>query len=145
MNFGGPVREGHFHCGIPKFCIFYLQLIFIYSENFICPAWRVKKFKFGGPILGRYPYFGTPKFCQKLFIVIIINPKNFICLTSMVKKFWILTESFGVNLSFWCLKIWSNIIFLLYLHTLKISCVQLKRLKSLNFGVTRLWETPNFC
>ena len=43
-----------------------------------------------------------------------------------------------------------NFIFPLYLLTLKISCVQLKRLKSLNFGGPGLggtshFGTPSFC
>ena len=51
---------------------------------------------------------------------------------------------FGGNPPFWYPHILSNFIFSLYLLTLKISCVQFKRLKSLNFGWPRLEGTPHF-
>ena len=53
-----------------------------------------------------------------------------------------MAASFGGDPPFWYPKVWSNFIFLLYLPTLKISCVQLKRSKSLKFGGPCLEETP---
>ena len=41
--------------------------IFAYLENFLCLAWKVKKFKFfSARRLRGTPHFGTPKFCQIL-------------------------------------------------------------------------------
>ena len=45
---------------------------------------------------------------------------------------------------FWYPQTLSNFIFSLYLLTLKISCVQLKRFKSLNFGIWNILEPPLF-
>ena len=59
------------------------------------------------------------------------------CLTRIVKKVEFWQPSLEV-LPFWNPHILANYIFLLYLLTLKISCGQLKRLKSLNFGGPRL-------
>ena len=44
----------------PNFVIFYLQLIFLYSENFIFLAWVVQKFEFWRPRL-RGPPFWYPQ------------------------------------------------------------------------------------
>ena len=55
-----------------------------------------------------------------------------------------LVAKFERDPPFWHHKIWSNFIFSLWLVTLKILCVWLKRLKSPNFGGPRLGGTPNF-
>ena len=46
------------------------------------------------------------------------------------------------DLQFWNLQSWSNFIYLFELVTLRILCVQLKRLKSLIIGGARLGEIP---
>ena len=121
-----------------NFVKFYLSLIFAYPENLMHLTWVVKSLNFGGPNGGRSPSFGIHKSCQMLSYLY-----NFMCLTWMVKKFWILAALFEGNLPFWNLQIWSNFISTLYLLTIKISCVQLKRLKTLIFGGP-IWEKPPF-
>ena len=60
----------------------------------------------------------------------------------MVKKFWILAASFGRTSDFGSPKLGQILSFFIYLVTLKISYLQLKRLKSLNFGGPRLGQAP---
>ena len=60
----------------------------------------------------------------------------------MVKKFKILVALFEGDTPFWYPQILLNFIFPLCLVTLKISCAQLKRLKSLNFRGPRSGKTP---
>ena len=92
----------------------------------------------------RTPHCDTSKFWHMIYLLhIFTHSENFISLTWVIKKFEFRRPHLRATSSFLYSQILSNFIWCLCLPTKKISCVWLKRLKSLNFGGL-IWKGP-FC
>ena len=116
----------------------------------MCPAQKDKKLEFCRAPFGETPILESQIFVRFSLFFISTYPENLIHLALLVYKLEIWVALFEENYPFWYHQTLQNIIFPLCLVTSKISCVQLKRLKSSNFGgpctgKKKPFETPNFC
>ena len=95
-------------------------LKFSNPKNFM---FQLKKLEFWRAPFSGNPHFGTPNFVRFSLFFISTNTKKLIHLALTVQKFNISVASFEGHPPFWYSQILPNIIFSLWLVTLKISRV----------------------
>ena len=109
---------------LPNFVKFYLIFVFAYPKNFMCLARVVKKLEFWRPCLRGTPILIYPNFVKFYLFFISANPKNYMCLACVIRKLDIWQPHLR-GTPILVPQIVLKSMCLLYLLTLKTSCVQL--------------------